>query len=351
MNKPAGIIILDGPDGSGKTTLAEYYIKQYGARRIHLTYRWVNNMFEYNTAAVDYAARLAAQGELVIIDRLWMSEIVYDLAYRGQHKNPGLGRMIDRMVLKYSGIYVICLPVNTREYLSHFDRLKDSRLELFSTMEKAYFEYDKIWNNCIQEKWPHAFRYDFMDGNMEQDAEMYLEYMLQRRAESPSWQLTEKQFSGSIEHGEVLFLDGAPTNRKNLPTYPRHEYTEANVYLNGIFDMCGIPEHKLMWTDVTAKHIWEPLLSTYDVKPMCLGGHGVYRQVVEDTYTYFKYNKPDVHLSPEQDLKYKNTFTTTFMQHMAYVLMDLFKQGDNNGTEGNSLSSIGMAGTDSTPVE
>lgn len=351
MNKPAGIIILDGPDGSGKTTLADYYIKQYGARYIHLTYRWVNNMFEYNTAAVDYAARLAAQGELVIIDRLWMSEIVYDLAFRSKHKNPGLGRMIDRMVLKYSGIYVICLPVNTREYLSHFDRLKDSRLELFPTIEKAYNEYTKIWDNCVKEKWPHAFRYDFMDGNMEQDAEMYLEYMLQRRAESPSWQLTEKQFSGSIEHGEILFLDAEPTKRKNGPTYPRHEYTEANVYLNGIFDMCGIPEHKLMWTDVTARHIWEPLLSMYDVKPICLGGYRVYKKVVTDTYTYNKYNKPDVHLSPEQDLQYKDKFNTTFMQRMAYVLIDLFNKGDEDGTKDNTLSDSRLDGTIAPPSE
>lgn len=333
MNKPAGIIILDGPDGSGKTTLANYYREKYGARYIHLTYRWVNNMFEYNTAAIDYAARLAAKGELVIIDRLWMSEIVYDLAYRDKHKNPTMGRQIDRLVLKYSGIYVVCLPANTREYLSHFDRLKDSRLELFNTVEKAYFHYSDIWAQCLKEKWPHAFRYDFMEGNMEQDAEMYLEFMLQQRANAPSWQHARKQFSGSLEYGEIVFIDYSATLRKNLPWYPRHAYTEANVYLNGLFDLAEIPEHKLMWTDASARGIWEPLLSKYDVKPICLGGHPTYRQIVQDSWTFHRYNQPDVHLSPEQDLNWTGRFKTTFMERMVGTLQYMV-HGDQNGNSG-----------------
>ena len=39
------IIVLEGPDGSGKTTLARHLVELLGAEYLHLTYRWPTKMF------------------------------------------------------------------------------------------------------------------------------------------------------------------------------------------------------------------------------------------------------------------------------------------------------------------
>ena len=47
-----GIIVLDGPDCCGKTTLANDLIMNHGARYVHATYRFGKTMFAYHTAVM-----------------------------------------------------------------------------------------------------------------------------------------------------------------------------------------------------------------------------------------------------------------------------------------------------------
>ena len=71
-----GIIVIDGCDGTGKTTLAEAICRRYDGVYIHNTYRWPTKMPLYHTAALHRALKLA-KTRLVVIDRLWMSEAIY----------------------------------------------------------------------------------------------------------------------------------------------------------------------------------------------------------------------------------------------------------------------------------
>lgn len=312
-----GIIILDGPDGTGKSTLAQYYIKKYNARYLHLTYRFKNNMFEYNTAAIELAARWANQGHLVIIDRLWMSELVYAKVFRGGCKQAFYGRFIDRLVLRYSGIYVLCLPESSREYLSHYETLKTLRDEQYESMLHVYNEYKKLWNKCGLECWPHIFRYDmFVDGlAMEDYAEWILEKLRAEREQGFMLEPTHKNFSGSLSHGEVLFIDAEPIIRHGRAYYPRHKYEDGSVHLTATLELAGIPEYKLMWTDLTGP--WKDLTSKYELQPIALG-HQTYRGIVKDADHYHYYGKPDCHITPEQDLDSHGQ--TTFMQRMIHQI-------------------------------
>ncbi|HYD35935.1 MAG TPA: hypothetical protein VD999_07795 [Vitreimonas sp.] len=320
---PSGIIILDGPDGTGKTTLAQYFINRYQARYLHLTYRFKNNMFEYNTAAIELAAKWANEGYLVIIDRLWMSNYVYDKVFRKGPHQAYLGRFIDRLVLRYSGIYVICLPENSREYLNDYNDLKSTRIEMYSRMDEIYNEYAWWWQKIQKEKWPHAIRYDmYKEGR---DIQLFAQSLLERLGEEREngYMLNpmDKNFSGSLAHGEVLFIDAKANRRKGLPWYPRHSYTEANIHLAAVLELAGIPEYKLMWTNIESG-LWKELTSKYELQPIALG-HDAYRAMVWDSGSYHFYGKPDCHITPEEDLRARGQ--TTFMQRMIHQITQYTK--------------------------
>tara|TARA_R100000084_G_scaffold83769_1_gene39275 strand:+ start:382 stop:570 length:189 start_codon:yes stop_codon:yes gene_type:complete len=51
------IIVLDGPDAVGKTTLAKKIQERVpNTRYMHLTYRWKDKIFDYHTGAIHLAA-------------------------------------------------------------------------------------------------------------------------------------------------------------------------------------------------------------------------------------------------------------------------------------------------------
>lgn len=114
-----GIIVLDGPDCCGKTTLAKTLIENHGAKYVHATYRFGNTMFAYHTAVLRKAVKLSAD-HLVVVDRLWPSEIVYGNVFRkglAYGKEPSTESpwshgwsMFDAVLRKHAAIYVFCLP-------------------------------------------------------------------------------------------------------------------------------------------------------------------------------------------------------------------------------------------------
>ena len=323
--KATGLIILDGPDGAGKTTLAQYYVKQYGAIYMHLTYRFKDNMFNYHTAMLLKACKLVDQGHLVIIDRLWMSELVYAKVFRGGSRWPFMSRFLDRIILKYSGIYVMCIPESSREYLTHYDELKTLRDEMYESMFNVHYEYERLWQKIQDERWPHAFRYDlFVDGlDLEGYAENALNNLQEQQADNPIFSdepspiQNNIRFSGSLAHGEVAFIDASPTTRKEKPWFPRHVYGHGSLHLSGILEIAGIPEYKLMWMDAQDEVTWKHLLGNYDIKPICLG-HEAYRKIVHDTKHFTYYGQPDCHITPERDLE--SNGQTTFMQRLILQL-------------------------------
>lgn len=134
------IIVVDGPDGTGKTTLCNQIVDKWGAQYLHLTYRFKDKMSFYHMAALRLALRWS-QYKPVIIDRWWMSELVYAQAFRGGTKWPWLGTALDSLAKLHDIHYVITLPEDRDEYLSHFDNLKNEREEMYDSMANVYDAY------------------------------------------------------------------------------------------------------------------------------------------------------------------------------------------------------------------
>lgn len=162
------IIIIEGPDGAGKTSLANELQRMLGARYLHLTYRWKEKMDVYHTAALRYAARLA-KTQPVIIDRWWPSEIAYANVYRGGSKFERSVRRLDTFAYNIKAFYVICLPCDRERYVEHFNVLKGQREEMFNTnMEKVFDEYLALWRYSFNNR-ANAFRYDLFETYVNDD--------------------------------------------------------------------------------------------------------------------------------------------------------------------------------------
>lgn len=103
------ITIFEGPDGSGKTTAAKEFAARTGARYVH---------FASLPSVKDGLARMYVEAMLpavlgyqpVVLDRSWLSEMPYSVAYReGTERLDKIDiRMIERLAMRCGAVVVQC---------------------------------------------------------------------------------------------------------------------------------------------------------------------------------------------------------------------------------------------------
>ena len=129
-----GIIALEGADSSGKTTLARYLRDRYNARYLHNT--TVADIWCWHVGAARRASRIG-RDELIVVDRHWLSELVYGPVFRGQPRYDVGARCLDRVYRRFGAVTVLCAPSDQREQearwqrdrasgkFEHFDRVRE----------------------------------------------------------------------------------------------------------------------------------------------------------------------------------------------------------------------------------
>lgn len=133
-----GILVLEGADGTGKTTLARELVARYSAFYIH-NGLWPD-IWKRHVAALRLALR-KSQEQLVIIDRLWLSEQIYGDTFRAGPAYDLGARCLDRVLMRYGAVTVLCVRHNFSAHMRHFEELKQTRREKFSRMEAVAFRY------------------------------------------------------------------------------------------------------------------------------------------------------------------------------------------------------------------
>jgi thymidylate kinase len=145
MNK---IYIIEGADGTGKTTLANEMATELNASIIHCTYDKNWNIFEYHKNMYA-AAKMILPYTNVILDRFSLSELVYGNVFRDGEQYDVLSYMkqLD-MDSKIKWIY--CKNENAIE--NHI-RNKKERQEMYPDMAKVVELYDSYIANDYDRKW------------------------------------------------------------------------------------------------------------------------------------------------------------------------------------------------------
>ena len=141
------IIVLEGPDAVGKTTWAREYMRQTGARYLHLVLR--KKMYEHQVMSLVLAARWSIETP-VLIDRHWPSEQLYAAAYRGGSPISYEAELLDRVMQTLGVTYVVCLLSSPARMLDALRRSCAERHEMYEPDER----YENLV--CAYHDWWHG---------------------------------------------------------------------------------------------------------------------------------------------------------------------------------------------------
>lgn len=168
------VFIIDGPDGTGKTTLANKLSEIYNIPIYHLTYYKDQKKFQKQFDAATNKIQQWIRGESggFILDRYILSEYAYHQAYRPDEPIlAGADLMLEMLEHRSSTgeiDVIISLPHNKEKWFNFFIELSKNRKEMYNDekMLIVYEEYLKFWKKLRYNK--HIYRYDFflnMEGN------------------------------------------------------------------------------------------------------------------------------------------------------------------------------------------
>lgn len=133
------IIVLEGADGVGKSTLADEIVKQTKAAVIHATYNKDWDMETYHEDIIE-AATILSEYTDVVLDRWAPSEAVYGKVFRGGESYDTGGLINDHPDL----VFVYCHNDNAVQ--NHYKHVGD-REEMFGDMSEVVKEFDQYFKN------------------------------------------------------------------------------------------------------------------------------------------------------------------------------------------------------------
>lgn len=296
---------MDGPDATGKTTLARRLCELYNAHYLHLTRRWTNNMFEYNTAAIHHATQLA-ENQLVVIDRLWMSELVYSEAFHGGSKFPHMGRFIHRVVQKHAGVYVLCLDEDINENRQRFSYLRKHRQEMYTSNDVVHMHFNDLYhgiNDCGLDEmdreyrpgkdymadivmggglksWPNVLRYSIAKNGdkLPEFCQQVVETVVKRRGDQLVYGLSST-FHNFLGYGPdakyVMVGDRLSLTRYRAIKWPFHFYSNSSLFLAEAMSRLQLNENDFCWTNINERLGDEVVVNVTkelgDLKPIVMG--------------------------------------------------------------------------------
>ena len=263
-----GLIVIDGCDGTGKTTLAEAICRRFNGRYLHNTYRWKDKMPLYHTASLHYALKLARH-QLVVIDRLWMSEAIYADVYRGGSPWPHMGRTIDRIVRRFAGVYIITQsPAGHKE---HFEKLKSEREEMYDDVDEVRSRYDQLFlggytghdHDYVQQLSVHGmhtrndvlpYRYDIEGTNLDAFADM-VHGVLQNRmlTQLPeALSLNHKNFAGHLGDADTIIVGDATNSKMRAIEWPWYDFGNSSEFFSSCLHDILFDEQRAVYVNANS---------------------------------------------------------------------------------------------------
>lgn len=163
------LIILEGPDHSGKSKLAFHLIEKYGFNYYHCGVK--PDIMQYHLKVLDMAYKdINLYNSNFVIDRLHLSEFVYGNVFRKGPKYNYLQLEKDIKDKFPNYKLIICLPPKDIVVNGHQQRLSKNN-EMFNTVDKVYDYY----NSIVTHKTVDFYLYDFTKDLYYEQLDKYLE--------------------------------------------------------------------------------------------------------------------------------------------------------------------------------
>ena len=195
MNKsniPHGIVILEGPDACGKTTLQDHLVDMYDAIPIHLTYNKdvAPIMLEYQAENMFKAIKMA-ENNLVIVDRHWISEVIYANVFRGGSPWPYMGELMDLTWRYYAAIYVLCLPFTIKtSVIRHKENIDQGHPYSDEKFKELLLEYLKFYHSVRYKREDMLqYRIEFEGKNLHLFSQTVLRTLKSQKEKVETWKL------------------------------------------------------------------------------------------------------------------------------------------------------------------
>jgi adenylate kinase family enzyme len=273
VTQPIGIIILEGADGTGKTTLARALCARYDGLYIHMTYR--KDIWPWMAASQRWAARESAR-RLVVVDRHWPSEMIYARVYRKESTIPAAARALHRTWLRLGALYVVCAP-RTAHVVETHQRMKLKRKEMYDTVAEVADRYLDLWHGSVARDpkgdlaeqlsvtggvraMPNWVHYDVEhEGQLlERHVLPYLADALRAtraRAYAPGLDPELWNLSGVVGPDSTLIVGDEVGNPGSAAPWPFYAASNSSLYLMQTLRKLGVAEEKLAYVNVNNPQI------------------------------------------------------------------------------------------------
>lgn len=245
------VTIFEGPDGGGKTTLAQEYAQLTNARYVHHgPYKQVDDGL--GRLFVESMLPALLGYEDVVLDRCWLSEPIYADAYRSGRDRitAPRARVLDRLALRCGAVVVKCLPPWDRVRDCFRGRKGEEYLDNEEQLIYVYGRYDDPFNPHL-----HQVEYDYtehLNSPLSLTATRLHELVKYQRDKSPTHRLAVAS-SGNWKAPVVLVGEGFAEQKNNDPLYqaPFGSLNGAgcSLWLSNQLDAAGINEQGLLWVN------------------------------------------------------------------------------------------------------
>lgn len=266
---PQGVIVLEGADCSGKTTLARELQRTCSARYLHN--RVWPDMWRYHTASLRLAERWASAGDLVVIDRLFLSELTYGRVFRGAPAYDLGARCLDRLLQRVGATTVLCVPSDREWQLRNHRYRSHVGAERFGNIERVVDLYHGLRSGATGEpaaddylsqltsrrtfgKREDVYTYDASDGRpLRLVVEEVLGHLAAVRGIQyrPALDHRRPNVLGGRLAARFLFVGealGRPNGASRWPFYAPDQLSSA-TWLNRALRRVNFNETHAMWTN------------------------------------------------------------------------------------------------------
>jgi thymidylate kinase len=142
----AHFVIIEGPDGSGKTTLAKKLEATFtNARIVHFsapaTKEDADNYWKVYAQMIEDAQ----ENEVVIFDRSWYSDMVYGPVLRGRvEMDPLAAKMLEASVMQHGGGVVIYCTGNVKTLWARCKTRGETFIKTIEDLEELKNAYEDV---------------------------------------------------------------------------------------------------------------------------------------------------------------------------------------------------------------